>query len=74
MFASASGILLGMLMGVRHALEPDHLSAVTTLVAETRDARRSASIFSRPFRSFTVCRWQAAAIAPPCAVLTIAQA
>ena len=42
MFASVSGILLGMLMGVRHALEPDHLSAVTTMMAETRDARRSA--------------------------------
>jgi hypothetical protein len=35
-------VLLGLLVGLRHAFEPDHLTAVSTLVVEARDARRSA--------------------------------
>lgn len=34
-----SGWLLGLLLGARHALEPDHLAAVTTLVTTERRAR-----------------------------------
>jgi hypothetical protein len=37
-----SGWLLGLLLGMRHALEPDHLTAVSTLVAEHRGLRRGA--------------------------------
>jgi len=40
--ASLTGMLLGLLVGLRHALEPDHLTAVSTLVTEVRDARRGA--------------------------------
>lgn len=32
--AIASGCVLGAVLGARHALEPDHLAAVSTLVAE----------------------------------------
>jgi high-affinity nickel-transport protein len=42
MFASVGGILLGVLLGLRHAFEPDHLTAVSTLIVETRDVRRGA--------------------------------
>jgi len=37
-----TGSLLGLLMGVRHALEPDHLAAVSTLLTDARTTRRSA--------------------------------
>jgi hypothetical protein len=40
--SSFAGILLGLLVGVRHAFEPDHLTAVSTLVSEARDGRRGA--------------------------------
>ena len=40
MFATLGGLLLGLLIGLRHAFEPDHLAAVSTLVVETRDPRR----------------------------------
>jgi len=40
MLASAGGILLGVLVGLRHAFEPDHLTAVSTLVAEAAGGRR----------------------------------
>src|SRR5690242_4647958 len=33
---------LGLLLGMRHALEPDHLTAVSTLVARERRATRGA--------------------------------
>jgi hypothetical protein len=33
---------LGSLLGVRHALEPDHLAAVTTLVSRERNSLRAA--------------------------------
>ncbi len=40
--SSLAGILLGVLVGLRHAFEPDHLTAMATLVGDTRDARRGA--------------------------------
>ena len=39
----ATGSALGTLLGMRHALEPDHLAAVSTLVAGDRGERRSAA-------------------------------
>jgi hypothetical protein len=39
---TALGLLWGLAQGVRHALEPDHLAAVSTLVAERRSARSAA--------------------------------
>ncbi len=42
MFVSVSGLLFGVLVGVRHAFEPDHLAAVSTLMTESRGARRGA--------------------------------
>src|SRR5260221_93091 len=33
---------LGSLLGMRHALEPDHLAAVSTLVSEERSGYRAA--------------------------------
>src|SRR4051812_402983 len=42
MLATLSGCLIGLLLGMRHALEPDHLAAVSTLVTEERDARAGA--------------------------------
>ena len=37
-------MLLGLVVGLRHAFEPDHLTAVATLATETRDAPRSAAL------------------------------
>jgi hypothetical protein len=37
------GLLWGLAQGARHALEPDHLAAVSTLVAERRSPRSAAS-------------------------------
>ncbi|HET9620946.1 MAG TPA: hypothetical protein VFP84_06260 [Kofleriaceae bacterium] len=42
MTASLAGILLGLFVGLRHAFEPDHLTAVSTLVSEASTARRGA--------------------------------
>jgi high-affinity nickel-transport protein len=42
MSSTALGIVLGILVGLRHAFEPDHLTAVSTLVSETHDARHGA--------------------------------
>ena len=42
--SSIAGVLLGLMVGLRHAFEPDHLTAVATLAAETRDARRGAAL------------------------------
>src|SRR5439155_19094095 len=36
------GIVLGILLGLRHAFEPDHLTAISTLVGETRGLRGGA--------------------------------
>ena len=33
---------LGSLLGMRHALEPDHLAAVTTLVSDEKNGARAA--------------------------------
>jgi hypothetical protein len=38
----ATGCALGAFLGVRHALEPDHLAAVSTLVAERPRPRQAA--------------------------------
>jgi len=37
------GWLLGIANGIRHALEPDHVAAISTLVAEERSAKRTAA-------------------------------
>ena len=42
MWVTLTGSLLGLLFGMRHALEPDHLTAVSTLLADSRDPRRGA--------------------------------
>src|ERR1700746_2593080 len=39
-FPTSSG--LGSLLGMRHALEPDHLAAVSTLVSQERNGFRAA--------------------------------
>ncbi len=39
-----AGWMLGFALGVRHSLEPDHLTAVSTLVVDGRGARRSAAV------------------------------
>ncbi len=51
MFAVLGSVLLGLVVGVRHAFEPDHLAAVSTLVtgpgggrASGREARRGAMV------------------------------
>ncbi|HZU84722.1 MAG TPA: hypothetical protein VE987_17450 [Polyangiaceae bacterium] len=43
MLTTLIGLGFGMLQGVRHAIEPDHLAAVSTLVADRRSARSAAS-------------------------------
>jgi high-affinity nickel-transport protein len=35
-------IVLGIAQGARHSLEPDHIAAVSTLLGDSRNARRSA--------------------------------
>ena len=42
MLAVVTGCALGAFLGVRHALEPDHLAAVSTLVAERPRPRHAA--------------------------------
>jgi len=42
--SSIAGLLLGLVVGLRHAFEPDHLTAVATLATETRDARKGAAL------------------------------
>jgi high-affinity nickel-transport protein len=42
MSSTALGIVLGILVGLRHAFEPDHLTAVSTLVNETRSVHHGA--------------------------------
>ncbi len=43
MLTTALGLLWGLAQGMRHALEPDHLAAVSTLLAERRSPRSAAS-------------------------------
>ena len=40
MSSTAFGIVLGILVGLRHAFEPDHLTAVSTLVTESHSPRQ----------------------------------
>lgn len=42
MIATTAAVSLGLLVGARHAFEPDHLAAVSTLVTTTRSARGAA--------------------------------
>jgi high-affinity nickel-transport protein len=42
MLTFVGALLLGLVHGVRHAFEPDHLAAVSTLVADGTNPRRSA--------------------------------
>jgi sulfite exporter TauE/SafE len=42
MSSTALGMVLGLLVGLRHAFEPDHLTAVSTLVGETHRPRHGA--------------------------------
>ena len=42
--SSLVGVLLGLAVGLRHAFEPDHLTAVATLATEARGARRGALV------------------------------
>lgn len=44
MASTAIGLLLGLLVGLRHSFEPDHLTAVSTLVGESRDLRGGAML------------------------------
>src|SRR5207253_143592 len=37
---AVAGSLLGVLFGMRHACEPDHLAAISTLIVEQRSARK----------------------------------
>jgi hypothetical protein len=39
---TAIGVVLGVLVGLRHAFEPDHLTAVSTLVSATHSPRHGA--------------------------------
>jgi len=40
--ATTAAVSLGLLVGARHAFEPDHLAAVSTLVTSSRSARGAA--------------------------------
>jgi uncharacterized membrane protein YfcA len=42
MVSLTTGLLLGFLLGMRHAIEPDHLAAVSVLVARRRSATAGA--------------------------------
>lgn len=44
MIDAFGGLTLGVLLGVKHAAEPDHLAAISTMVSRTRDPRRSAAL------------------------------
>ena len=42
MIATTAAVSLGLIVGARHAFEPDHLAAVSTLVTSSRNARGAA--------------------------------
>jgi high-affinity nickel-transport protein len=44
MTSTAIGVVIGLLVGLRHSFEPDHLTAVSTLIGETRDPRGGAML------------------------------
>lgn len=39
MIATTAAVWFGLLVGARHAFEPDHLAAVSTLVSSSRGTR-----------------------------------
>ncbi|MGZ3477555.1 MAG: HoxN/HupN/NixA family nickel/cobalt transporter, partial [Polyangiales bacterium] len=39
---ASKALLLGLLLGVRHAIEPDHLAAITTMIPDARSAAGAA--------------------------------
>jgi high-affinity nickel permease len=43
MLSFASILLLGFVLGMRHATDPDHVVAVTTIVSDERSLWRSSS-------------------------------
>jgi len=44
MFSAASVLALGFLLGMRHALDPDHVVAVSTIVSEQRSLTRASRV------------------------------
>jgi high-affinity nickel permease len=44
MIATGAAISLGLVVGARHAFEPDHLAAVSTLVSGARSSRSAVSL------------------------------
>ena len=44
MIATGAAISLGLVVGARHAFEPDHLAAVSTLVGGTRNGRSAVAL------------------------------
>lgn len=44
MLASTAAISFGLLVGARHAFEPDHLAAVSTLVADAKSPRSATKL------------------------------
>jgi high-affinity nickel permease len=44
MIATTAAISLGLAVGARHAFEPDHLAAVSTLVGNARTSRSAVSL------------------------------
>ena len=39
-----TGVFFGLVLGLRHALEPDHLSAIATILTETGSVRRTMQV------------------------------
>jgi hypothetical protein len=39
-----TGLLFGIVLGLRHALEPDHLTAIATILTETGSVRRTMQV------------------------------
>lgn len=44
MIATLAAVALGLLVGARHAFEPDHLAAVSTLVTASRSGRNATTL------------------------------
>src|SRR5581483_5236658 len=39
-----TGLAFGLVLGLRHAIEPDHLAVIATILTETRSLRRMARV------------------------------
>src|ERR671926_480310 len=39
-----SALSLGLILGLRHAFDPDHIAAVSTIVSEAKSVRRSSIV------------------------------